>query len=182
MSVATGGPQTPAGPVLLDDEHVVVRGLWRAVDVFRVLALIYAAYSVWERRAEVAHLSVAAVVLGVLAGWTAVQTVRPMRTVRAYTVELAIGCGAILGTRLVDTPATWPSRRNRATPGDHSRTAVCHWGNGARGQKRSWSELELAPMWCTCAQEHWLRSPSGQSISPPAGQVPLSGHSSHAVL
>src|SRR6478735_4823754 len=58
MSVATGGPQTPAGPVLL----------------------------------------------GVLAGWTAVQTVRPMRTVRAYTVELAIGCGAILATRLVDTP------------------------------------------------------------------------------
>src|SRR6476661_5228086 len=104
MSVATGGPQTPAGPVLLDDEHVVVRGLWRAVDVFRVLALVYAAYSVWERRAEVAHLSVAAVVLGVLAGWTAVQTVRPMRTVRAYTVELAIGCGAILATRLVDTP------------------------------------------------------------------------------
>ncbi|WP_323098674.1 MacS family sensor histidine kinase [Intrasporangium sp. YIM S08009] len=102
MSVATGGSEAPVGPAL--HEHVVVRGLWRAVDVFRILALVYAVYSVWERRAGVAHLSVAVVVLGVLAGWTAVQTVRPMRTVRAYTVELAIGCGAILATRLVDTP------------------------------------------------------------------------------
>lgn len=104
MSVATGGSETPAGPALLDDEHALVRGLWRAVDIFRVLALVYAAYSLWERRAGIAHPSVAIVVLGVLAGWTAAQTVRPMRTVRAYTVELALGCGAILATRLVDTP------------------------------------------------------------------------------
>ena len=57
-------------------------------------------------------------------------------------------CMGELGTRLVETPTGWPSRMKRATPGAHSRTAVCHCGNGARGQKRSWSELELAPMWC----------------------------------
>src|SRR3546814_2442518 len=50
------------------DEHAVVRGLWRAVDVFRVLALAYAAYSLWLRRDEVADLSVGVAILTLLAG------------------------------------------------------------------------------------------------------------------
>ena len=91
----------PAVPL---DEHVVVRGLWRAVDVFRCLALAYAVWSAWERREEIANPTGAVVILGVLAGWTVVQTVRPMRTARAYTIELVIACGAILATRLVDSP------------------------------------------------------------------------------
>ena len=57
------------------DEHSVVRGLWRAVDVFRVLALAYAAHSLWLRRDEVANLAVGVAVLVVLAAWTVVQTV-----------------------------------------------------------------------------------------------------------
>lgn len=98
----------------------MVRGLWRAVDVFRILALVYAAYSLWHRREEVANLPVAFAILAVLAGWTIAQTVRPMRTRSAYAVELALGCGAILATRLVDhdwiitggaktIPSIWPS-------------------------------------------------------------------------
>lgn len=105
---------------VLADEHAVVRGLWRAVDVFRILALAYAGYSLWLRRAEVADLRLAVLVLAVLAGWTIAQTVRPMRSEQAYAIELALGCGAILATRLVDhdwvitggaktIPSIWPS-------------------------------------------------------------------------
>lgn len=90
---------------VLDDEHVLVRGLWRAIDVFRWLALAYAVWSSWERHEQIAHLDLAVAVLGVLAGWTLAVTLRPVRTVRAYTIELAIGCSAILVTRLVDDPA-----------------------------------------------------------------------------
>lgn len=89
---------------VLDDEHVIVRGLWRGIDVFRWLALAYAAWSVWERHGQIAHLALGVAVLGVLAAWTLTVTLRPMRTVRAYTVELVIGCSAILATRLVDDP------------------------------------------------------------------------------
>ena len=97
-----GGPGRAAR--VLDDEHVLVRGLWRAVDVFRWLALAYATWGVWERHGQIARLGGAVAVLAVLAAWTAVQTLRPMRTVRAYTTELVIGCSAILATRLVDDP------------------------------------------------------------------------------
>ena len=89
---------------VLDDEHAIVRALWRAVDVFRWLALVYAAWSVWARHAEIASLAGAVAILAVLTGWTIVQTVHPRRTVKAYAVELTIGCTAILATRLVDTP------------------------------------------------------------------------------
>ncbi|NUO91119.1 MAG: histidine kinase [Dermatophilaceae bacterium] len=89
---------------VLDDEHVLVRGLWRAVDVFRWLALAYATWAVWERHGQVARLGGAVAVLALLAAWTAVQTLRPMRTVRAYATELVLGCSAILATRLVDDP------------------------------------------------------------------------------
>jgi signal transduction histidine kinase len=102
------------------DEHAVVRGLWRAVEVFRCLALVYAVWSAWHRHAEIAHLAGAVVILSVLGVWTAVQTVRPVRSVRAYAAELALGCAAILSTRLVDhawvitggaktIPSIWPS-------------------------------------------------------------------------
>ena len=64
-------PQAVVSAVPLD-EHVVVRGLWRAVDVFRCLALAYAVWSAWERREEIANPTGAVVILGVLAGWTIV--------------------------------------------------------------------------------------------------------------
>lgn len=84
------------------DEHVIVRGLWRALDVFRILALAYAVWSVWERHEQIARPLLAWLVLLVLGAWTALQVLRPKRTVGAYTVELALACGAILATRLVD--------------------------------------------------------------------------------
>jgi signal transduction histidine kinase len=90
---------------VLNDEHAIVRGLWRGVDVFRWLALAYAAWAAWERHDQIAHLALGVAVLGFLAGWTLVVTLRPVRTVRAYTIELAIGCSAILATRLVGDPA-----------------------------------------------------------------------------
>ncbi len=88
--------------------------------MFRVLALVYAAYSLWHRREEVANLPLAVAILAVLGVWTAAQSVWPRRTHRAYAVELALGCGAILATRLVDhdwvitggaktIPSIWPS-------------------------------------------------------------------------
>jgi signal transduction histidine kinase len=96
--------QSATASEILADEHVLVRGLWRGIDVFRWLALAYATWAVWERHDQVAHLVGAVALLGVLAGWTLVQTLRPLRTVPAYTVELLLGCGAILATRLVDHP------------------------------------------------------------------------------
>lgn len=104
----------------LVDEHAVVRGLWRGVDVFRCLALVYATWSLWQRHGQVAHLATAVGILAVIAAWTLLQTVRPMRIVRAYAVELALGCCALLATRLVDhewvitggartIPTIWPS-------------------------------------------------------------------------
>ena len=101
---SVGLPVRPHANLNLDDEHVLVRGLWRGIDVFRWLALAYATWAVWERHGQIAHVAGALAILGVLAGWTLVQTVRPMRTVRAYTVELVLGCAAILATRLVDDP------------------------------------------------------------------------------
>lgn len=102
------------------DEHVVVRGLWRAIDVFRCLALGYAVWSVWHRHEEIAHPAVAVAILAVLTAWTIAQTVRPVRTIPVYAAELAIACGAILATRLVDhewvitggaktVPSIWPT-------------------------------------------------------------------------
>ncbi len=120
-AVPVGGfPGVGPAPAPVGDEHVVVRGLWRAVDVFRCLALAFASWSLWARHEEVAHLTAAVAVVGVLAGWTLVQTVRPMRTITAYAAELALGCAAILSTRLVDDvevitggartlPSIWPS-------------------------------------------------------------------------
>lgn len=112
--VAAGGPEqqvradahvpSPVTTAVLDDEHAIVRALWRAVDVFRWLALAYATWSVWQRHEQIAHLAGAAVILGVLTAWTVAQTVRPMRTLGAYTFELTLGCCAILATRLVDHP------------------------------------------------------------------------------
>lgn len=104
----------------LADEHVLVRGLWRGVDVFRCLALVYAAWSVWHRHDEVAQLTGALVIVAVLTAWTLAQTIRPVRTIPMYAAELAIGCSAILATRLVDhewvitggaktVPSIWPS-------------------------------------------------------------------------
>ena len=101
-------------------EHVVVRGLWRGVDVYRCLALVYATYAVWHRRDEIASPLGAVLVLIVLAGWTVVQTARPMRSIRAYAVELVIACVAILLTRAIDDqsvivagartiPSIWPA-------------------------------------------------------------------------
>jgi len=90
---------------VLADEHAVVRGLWRVIDVFRWLALAYAAWAAWERHDRIAHPAAAVAVLAVLAAWTLLVALRPMRTVRAYALELTIGCAAILATRLVDDPA-----------------------------------------------------------------------------
>lgn len=111
--------ETAAGPTPIG-EHAIVRGLWRGVDVFRCLALVYAVYSVWSRRDEILHPTGAVVVLVALAVWTVAQTVRPVRTARAYGFELALACVAVLGTRLIDSeavitagaktiPSIWPA-------------------------------------------------------------------------
>ncbi|MDC5696729.1 DUF5931 domain-containing protein [Intrasporangium calvum] len=105
---------------VLADEHALMRGLWRAVDMFRVLALAYATHALWLRREEVAQLTLGVAILAVLAVWTIVQTIRPRRSEGAYLIELALGCGALLATRLVDhdwviaagaktIPSIWPA-------------------------------------------------------------------------
>jgi signal transduction histidine kinase len=99
-----------------DDER-----LWRAVDVFRVLALGYAA--VVFGLAEGQHLRawLGWLILALLGAWTAAITVWRRRTPpgpRLLTADLVIACAAVLATTAVDDrariaagaatlPATW---------------------------------------------------------------------------
>lgn len=93
---------TSPEPVRRAHEHPVVRGLWRALDLFRVVALVYAVWSASLRLPQIARPGLAVLVLGVLAGWTAMQTFRPRRSIGVYVAELALASAAILATRLVD--------------------------------------------------------------------------------
>ena len=86
------------------DEHAIVRGLWRAVDVFRVPgARLRRMVRCGCARDEVAHL----VRRGRRSSRCSPAGPWPrrfdrVRTVRAYAIELVLGCAAILATRLVD--------------------------------------------------------------------------------
>jgi signal transduction histidine kinase len=83
----------------------VVSAFWKGIDVFRPIALLYAAYSLADRPADLARPALAWAVLAVLGVWTVFLVFYRRRTLALVVVELLLGAVAILATRLVDTEA-----------------------------------------------------------------------------
>lgn len=80
------------------------RGIWRGIDVFRLLALCYAASMVWIHRDTMTRPWVAWLVLVVLAAWSCWLATRQARSAGALGADLALACGAILATIAVHPP------------------------------------------------------------------------------
>lgn len=83
----------------------VVSAFWKGIDVFRPLALAYAAYSLWDRPHDLVRPTLAWVVLAVLGAWTVFLVFYRSRRLWLVVVELLLAAAAILATRLVDTAA-----------------------------------------------------------------------------
>jgi signal transduction histidine kinase len=78
------------------------RRLARAVDVFRVAALLYAAVLHAIAHDEYRRPWAGWIVLGVLAAWTAFLLVRPERGAAVLVTDLALACAAVVATRFAD--------------------------------------------------------------------------------
>ena len=98
----------------------VVNAFWKGIDVFRPIALLYAAYSLWDRPADLVRPALAWAVLAVLGLWTVFLFAYGRRRLWLVVVELVLAAGAILATRLVDSagaieagsrtlPTFWPA-------------------------------------------------------------------------
>jgi signal transduction histidine kinase len=101
----SGGPDRPGRRSLITDQDDA--RLWRVVDVFRIAALGYAVVLYTGVQDEYRHRWAAWGVLGVLAAWTALLTLRPAwhRREPAFMIaDLVIAVGAVLSTRLLDDP------------------------------------------------------------------------------
>ena len=94
---------TPAAPP--DVERLADDRLWRAVGVFRVSALVYAAVLFWRADESYVHRVTGWLVLAGLAAWTGYLVVRRDRRPRALVADLALVCAAVLSTRFLDDPS-----------------------------------------------------------------------------
>src|SRR5215472_15790938 len=96
--------------------------MWRAVAVFRILTLAYAAVLIFRYHDHYAHPGAGLAVLAVMAAWTAVTAAayaRPRGRIPALIcADVAVAVLVVLSTRLVDTvghidagaptlPVTW---------------------------------------------------------------------------
>ncbi len=76
----------------------------RGLDVFRPLAVVYAAWLAWDRHEAMVRPWVAAAVLGVMAAWSIGLLAYRRRTVRIIVIEVSISVLAILATMLAESP------------------------------------------------------------------------------
>jgi signal transduction histidine kinase len=87
----------------------VVEQMWRAVGVYRLVTLVYAAVIILRDHQRYAHPSGGLVALAVMAAWSALATVAYARpsTRRPWIVgaDVAVAAALILATRLVDSAA-----------------------------------------------------------------------------
>lgn len=101
-------------------EPVVAVAAWTGLDIFRPIAVAYAAVTVWGRREELVRPWVAVVVLAVLAAWSGFMIVHRRRTGRIIITEVALAAAAVLATRAADSmetiaaggvtlPSVWPA-------------------------------------------------------------------------
>ncbi|MGI8334049.1 MacS family sensor histidine kinase [Actinomadura scrupuli] len=100
--------------------------LWRAIAVFRVVALVYAAALIVPHSSAYRHPAGGWAVLAVMAGWTgyAVHAYRApsRRTWRLLVADLAVAAGCLLSTTWVETA----DRLHRGAP-----TLTAAWVAGA---------------------------------------------------
>ena len=103
-----------------DGPPEVVSAFWKGIDVFRPIALGYAAYSLWDRPHDLVRPALAWVVLAVLGLWTVFLVFYRRRRLWLVVAELGLASVAILATRLVDSaeaieagsrtlPTFWPA-------------------------------------------------------------------------
>lgn len=103
-----------------DGQPEVVSAFWKGIDVFRPIALGYAAYSLWDRPHDLVRPALAWVVLAVLGLWTVFLVFYRRRRLWLVVAELGLASVAILATRLVDSaeaieagsrtlPTFWPA-------------------------------------------------------------------------
>ena len=83
----------------------MVNAFWKGIDVFRPIALAYAAYLLLDRPTDLVRPALAWTVLGVLAAWTGFLVVYRTRRTWLVVAELLLAAAAVLATRLVDSPA-----------------------------------------------------------------------------
>jgi signal transduction histidine kinase len=93
------GVMTPAGGSPADEAR-----LWRAVDVFRVAALVYACALHVNADAGYRHPLVGWAVLAGLTGWTVLIVGGRLRRPAVLWADLAVACAAVYATRLLDDP------------------------------------------------------------------------------
>ncbi len=86
------------------DDSLVVSALWRAIEVFRPLALVYAAWSAWTRAGQMQRPGAALAIFVVLAAWTAAQGGWGRRQLGWHLTELGLAAVAVIATRWVDSP------------------------------------------------------------------------------
>lgn len=93
--------------------------LWRAVDVFRGVAVVYAVAAYATREEPYRHPLLGWSVLALMAVWSVVVWRAPRRAVWLLVTDLVLACGAVLLTLAVDTtalaaatntlPLVWPA-------------------------------------------------------------------------
>jgi signal transduction histidine kinase len=110
------------------NEPTVVAAMWRGPEIFRPIAWLYAAHSVFVRQQDMARPWLAWLVLGVLGAWTAGTFLyrERSRTMTLLGIELTLACLAILSTGLVDTPEVIVAGA-RTLPGLWPAAAVAGW-------------------------------------------------------
>ncbi len=79
--------------------------LQRIVDVFRIAALVYAVGLYVAAQDEYVHPWGGWAVLAVLAGWTALLSLRPRRGTVVMLIDLALAASSVVATRWLDLPA-----------------------------------------------------------------------------
>ena len=103
-----------------DSQPEVVSAFWKGIDVFRPIALAYAAYLLVDRPADLVRPALAWGVLAVLGAWTLFLVFYRQRRLWLVVTELLLAAAAVLATRLVDSaaaieaggrtlPAIWPA-------------------------------------------------------------------------
>jgi signal transduction histidine kinase len=85
-------------------EPIVAVASWAGLDVFRPIAALYAAQLAYRRHDEMVRPWLAAVVIGALLLWSLGMLLYRRRTTATTVLELALAAGAVIASRLVDTP------------------------------------------------------------------------------
>lgn len=121
VAAATSGPVHPArAGAAAAGEPAIADAMWRAIEVFRLLAVLYACYLAWAHRDAMARPGVAVAALATLATWSIAMAVLRRRSPVVVVTELALAAAAILATLAVEgverarsgvptLPSIWPA-------------------------------------------------------------------------